>query len=161
MLFSEDFEAHILEIAKFEKEPLALTSPLDRWLYFLRNAEHLTADALPESLNQPIIQRAMKELAMLTKDQLERERYEARVKLQRDEISRMLGARLDGRDEGLAEAVINSIHAVQGALGQALTPREDLEKMSLADLRALFQKYTEDIARLGAKAASDSAANSR
>ena len=37
---------------------------------------------------------------MLSQDDLERERYLARVKLQRDELSRLYSAREEGREEG-------------------------------------------------------------
>ncbi|HZK80130.1 MAG TPA: Rpn family recombination-promoting nuclease/putative transposase, partial [Humisphaera sp.] len=63
---SEDIEFHVLELPKFTKTLAELESGLDIWLYFLRFAEKIDAEALPAVLQKPSILRAVEELKMLT-----------------------------------------------------------------------------------------------
>ena len=79
--FSRDLAFHILELPKFKKKPEELSNGPDIWLYFLRHAEKMDAEALPVSLEQPLVKRALEDLRMLTQQDIERERYEARAKL--------------------------------------------------------------------------------
>lgn len=79
-MLSQDIEFHILELPKFTKTLNQLDSGLDLWLYFLRFAEKIDTATLPTALQQPSILRAMEELKMLTQTDIERERYEARLK---------------------------------------------------------------------------------
>jgi predicted transposase/invertase (TIGR01784 family) len=78
--FTQDIEFHVLELPKFRKTAEDLTSGLDIWLYFLRHAEKMDPEALPAALQRPLVVRALEELKVLTQDDLERERYEARRK---------------------------------------------------------------------------------
>jgi len=75
----------MIEIPKFKKSLPELETDLDFWLYFLKNGEGLDADALPSELNRPEIRQAMEILKMLTQDDLERELYEGRLKVKRDQ----------------------------------------------------------------------------
>ena len=77
-----------------------MQDPLDVWLYFFRYAEELDSEQLPSALDMAEIHQAMEELKVLSQNDLERERYLARVKLQRDELSRLYSAREEGREEG-------------------------------------------------------------
>lgn len=120
--FTSDLALHMLELPKFTKAAEHLTGPLDVWLYFLRHAETLDTEALPPSLQTPQVQRALGELTMLTQSDLERERYEARLKWQRDERSRLTSA----REEGRREEVLKRIHLCQRLLRQPLTPAEEV-----------------------------------
>ena len=103
---TEDLEIHLLELPKFLRRPEELVDPLDRWLYFMRYAEQMDVDAFPDALDTPVISRAMEELKMLTQNDLERERYEARVKLQRDAITSIKAARLEGIAEGRKDGLV-------------------------------------------------------
>ena len=85
--FTDDLAIHMLELPKFTRLADELTTELDEWLYFLRYAEKLDTEALPPALRVEEIQQAMEVLAMLTQSDLERERYEARLKLERDRLS--------------------------------------------------------------------------
>lgn len=44
---------HILDLVKFDKPVEHLATALDRWLFFLRHAEELDADSLPDPLDVP------------------------------------------------------------------------------------------------------------
>ncbi len=69
--FSQDLAFHILELPKFKKKPEELQGGPDIWLYFLRHAEKMDAEALPVSLEQPLVKRALEDLKMLTKQDIE------------------------------------------------------------------------------------------
>src|SRR5262249_25082435 len=123
----------------------------------LKNAEQLDSAALPSPLRRASIQRAVKELTMLTKE--ERERYESRVKAQRDEVSRMRSAKLDGleegcvegRAEGRADALCDTILSLTKSLGQP-PGKQDLAKLSPAELQALHDRLLADVSAAIARA---------
>jgi predicted transposase/invertase (TIGR01784 family) len=95
---TEHQELHLLEIPKFHREIEDLREPLDFWLYFLKNGKDLDADALPGPLDRPEIRKAMEVLKVFSQSELERDRYENRVKGQRD-----LMALKRERDEAVRE----------------------------------------------------------
>src|SRR5438445_9614512 len=110
--FTDDLKVHTLELPKFEKSAAELETDLDIWLYFLRHAGKMDTDALPAALQQhPLARRAAEELKMLTQTDLERERYEARRKAQLDYNTGLKVARMEGREEGLAEGKTQRIMA--------------------------------------------------
>lgn len=148
--FTEDLALRILELPKFTRSVEQLTEPLDVWLYFLRHGAQLDHGALPEALNLPGIRRALEDLTVLTQDQLERERYESRLKAQRDERSRLLYAEDEGmargmargleqgleqgREEGRTEILVRHIHFCQRLLKHPLTPAEQLREMPVEEM---------------------------
>lgn len=80
----------------------------------------------------------MEELQMLTQTDLERERYEARLKAQSDLITRIDAARREGREEGResgrAEEKIATILFCERLLHEAASPVEALRALSLKEL---------------------------
>lgn len=145
-LFTNHVALHILELSKFNKEIGELTTPLDRWLYFLRHATELDTDVLPKSLDVAELRWAMGNLMMISQSKQERERYESRLKMQRD-VYTALAEKLDeGRAEGRAEHV----QFLQKSLRQPVTPLAELRSLSAADLQSLAaQLESELVARLG------------
>lgn len=98
---SDDILIVILELPKFKKSAEQISSPIDQWLYFLCHALELDSEKLPNSLKNSDIQRAIEVLVMLSQDDLERMRYQARQKALTDERSRLHSAHLEGVEEGL------------------------------------------------------------
>ena len=84
LCLAEHLEIHVLEIGKFRRALEMLREPLDFWLYFLQNGKELDADALPGRLARPEIRHAMEVLKVFSQSELERDRYENRLKAQRD-----------------------------------------------------------------------------
>jgi predicted transposase/invertase (TIGR01784 family) len=156
---SEDMEFHLLELPKFTKSADELQSGLEIWLYFLRHAEKMDTEALPMALHQePLVQRALEELKMLTQSDIERERYEARRKAQLDhntglKVARMEGreegrveGREEGREEGLTKGVkIGMIHFSERLLNRPQTSTEQLAGLSLEDLTRLADDLQEQL----------------
>jgi predicted transposase/invertase (TIGR01784 family) len=81
---TDDLVVHVIELPKFTRTLAELRTPLDFWLYFLKNGGELDADALPDALNRPDQQKAMGVLKMLAQSDVERELYEGRLKAKRD-----------------------------------------------------------------------------
>jgi predicted transposase/invertase (TIGR01784 family) len=165
--FRDDVEAHVLELPRFTRTARQLRSPLDVRCYFLCHAETLEPANLAAALQIPLIQQAVEVLTVLTQDELERERYEARLKAQRDhasftnyaqdlakrELEKGLQQGLEkgrkeglekGRKEGLQKGeLVGRVHAYRDLLQQPLTPAEELLALPLDQLARL----TEDLKR--------------
>jgi hypothetical protein len=103
----------------------------------LRHAAGLDPDHLPPTLDVPAIRRAMEVLKVFTQDEQEREIYEARLKLQRDQISWAQEAR-DAEERGIKKGLVEQIHLCQELLKQSPTPAAELDPRSQEDLRAIL-----------------------
>jgi predicted transposase/invertase (TIGR01784 family) len=109
IVFSNDIEIITLEVPKFTKSAETIKTPLEQWMYFLRFGDKLDIDNLPETINAPGIHEALEVLQVMSKSRLERDRYEARLKVIQDEQSRLYGAREVGLKEGLKEGLEKGI----------------------------------------------------
>ena len=84
LVLTDDLDIHVLELVKFQQTVENLNSPLDFWLYFLKNGASLDADALPAELDTRELQQAMEVLKMFSQDEMARELYQGRLKAERD-----------------------------------------------------------------------------
>jgi predicted transposase/invertase (TIGR01784 family) len=126
VVFSEQMQMHLLEIPKFKMAHDELRTPLEGWVYFLKHGAELDPEQLPLALHRPDYQQALEEMKMMTKDELERDIYENRLKAQRDFAAATEEAeergRNEGRNEGLAVGVlIGRIQYCQQLLRQPIT----------------------------------------
>lgn len=162
-LFTDQMAVHILELPKFTKTVKQLATPLDRWLYFLRHARDLDADALPGPLDVPEVRSALGDLLMISRS--DRERYESRQKLQRDvytalaeaeEIGEARGVekglrqgieqgREEGRTEGQAEGRRALIESFQKLLRREALSREQLQRLSMPELEDLAARLQSEL----------------
>jgi predicted transposase/invertase (TIGR01784 family) len=158
LVFADDLLLVSLELPKFTRTAEQLSDPLEVWLYFLKHAAELDNDYLPTALDTPEIRRAMEELTVLSQSDLERERYLARVKFQRDELSRLVSAREDGLEQGRQEGLeqgrqeglekgqlIGVIQTYQRMLKQPVTPAEQLLDLAPANLKRLVQQLEQQL----------------
>jgi predicted transposase/invertase (TIGR01784 family) len=144
LLFADDLEVHILELPKFQKSDVELLDGLDIWIYFLRHAAKIDSDALPKALDYPLLLRALEELKMISKSDVERERYEARRKAQLDYDTGMEAARMEGISEGRTEGLvrgekIGAIRTYERLLQRLETPPEQLMFLSMEELARLAE----------------------
>jgi predicted transposase/invertase (TIGR01784 family) len=147
-----DLDLHILELPKFQKSVTELTSTRDKWPYFLRHAEMMDPDALPEVFQAPIFTRAFQELDMLSHTELERERYEARRKSQLDHNSFMNAARREGLQEGeqrgeervRRDGFIRLVQMCERLLKRPITPHEELSTLPTEQLALLAQRLDQE-----------------
>jgi predicted transposase/invertase (TIGR01784 family) len=110
VVLTPHLQIDVLELPKFQQGAEELGEPLEQWLYFLQHAEDLDTAQVPPRLQVTEIQQALEELHMLSQNDLEREQYEARLRVQRDESIKLKAARLfeeagykRGREQGLTE----------------------------------------------------------
>jgi len=102
-------------------------------VYFLKNGETLDDKALPATIDDAAIREAVEELMVLSKPDLEREIYEGREKMRRDENRRMRHALQQGLQQGRSERedagiekgkLIGQILLLQPCLGSSLHRRK-------------------------------------
>jgi predicted transposase/invertase (TIGR01784 family) len=96
--FNDVMEIHVLNL---ERLPLDEDSKLVDWLRFLRAEEEEEFKMV--AAKNPVINEAYCKLQIMSEDEANRMIYEARLKAQRDEYSRMRGAHAEGREEGQRE----------------------------------------------------------
>lgn len=107
-------------------------------MYFLRHGDELDTAALPASLQAPEIRQAMEELIVVSQSDLERERYKARLKFQRDQASSLQCALEEGIEKGLAKGdLIGRVRLCQHLLKLPVLSHESLQIMTLEQLTAL------------------------
>ncbi|MBI3822209.1 MAG: PD-(D/E)XK nuclease family transposase, partial [Planctomycetes bacterium] len=152
LLFSDRQEMHVIELPKFRKSAEDLADTLEGWCYFLKNAADMDSTALPKKMQTPAVKHAMEVLTVISKTDLEREKYLAAVRYERDHRSIVNYAEKSRKEleqtqqkltlaEQQAEtarrdAQVSRIHLCQRLLKQPLTPRDELSALSLAELEA-------------------------
>jgi predicted transposase/invertase (TIGR01784 family) len=153
LLLGKDIEIHLIELPKFNRPAEGCQTPLERWCYFLKHGATLDADNLPASLNVPTIRKALEVLKVLSQDQIERQRYEDRLKAQRDAATREYfsqNAHRLGLEKGLEEGreqgeVVGRIQLAQRLLRQTVTPREELLRLPPEELATLAQQLEQQL----------------
>ena len=148
--FSDRLLIHVIEFPRFMNAVDNLSGTLEEWVYLLRNAEQMDPGQLPEPLAQPVYSNAMKEWQMLTQNDLERERYNARLKLARDERGIIKAAREAGREEGREEgrqegAIAGRVQLLEELLGLPVTAMDALTQLSLTHLHELARKLSDQL----------------
>lgn len=120
--FSDHLAIHVVEIPKFLRRLDELQEDLERWTYFLRHGDELDGSSLPEPLAIPEIAQATGTLTMLSLNDAERDLYEARLMLRRDETARAAYAINKGREEGFRTLLLRM---GQRRFGEAPQPIQD------------------------------------
>jgi predicted transposase/invertase (TIGR01784 family) len=152
LIFSDHQVIHLIELPKFQLKVEELTEPLELWCYFLKHAASLDKDSLPEALRIPAVRQAMEVLSMLSQSEIERDRYEARLKYERDQMARTEEAHEKGREKGLLEGrekgllegrekmqrevFVQRIQFCQRLLKVTVTPQEELLALTNVELEA-------------------------
>lgn len=102
---TEDLQIHLLQLTYLTvtRENLATASPMERWAYFLLNAETMSEDELRELFPEPEFVEAIGVLKVIHETPEKMHEYSARLKLQLDEIARMDYAIDEARKVALQE----------------------------------------------------------
>jgi len=101
----KDFEFTFIELPKFNKKLDELESILDKWIFFIRNAEAL--EIIPEQLKTPKeLKEAFEEAVQVVWNKKELEVYEYIEKKERDELSALKTAERKGEKKGEKKAKI-------------------------------------------------------
>ena len=106
-ILTSDLQIHLLELSKLQVDARNVyhATAAERWAYFLRHAERLTEVEIRRLFPDPEIVEAAGVLEMISKTPTQRMLYDARLKLLRDEESRLRGARQEGLQEGLEQGL--------------------------------------------------------
>ncbi|SEH04287.1 Rpn family recombination-promoting nuclease/putative transposase [Candidatus Venteria ishoeyi] len=92
-----------LEMPKFKKTEAQLKTHFDKWLYLLKNLEHLTNR--PAKLQERIFQKLLKQAEIANYNEQEYAEYEESLKVYRDLKNSIDTAFDDGRLQGRAEGI--------------------------------------------------------
>ena len=131
----EDMEFHFLELPKMRALKRPPQTPLEKWLYYLSNAEGEIMDQIAEEI--PMIQKARMCEELFVQVGHERQLYDLREKDLQDMVSLQKHARQEGRKDGMKEALCR---VAQNML------REDMPPALVAKVTELSP---EDVAALG------------
>lgn len=142
LVFSEDLVFHTLELPKYDAEShnTAVLGSLEKWLYFLKHAEHLDAGQLAERLVDEAYREAVGVLEMISRSPEDRQFYEARLKFLHDEQARLIAAKEEGRAEG---TLVGKIQLLQQLLGDKEASISDLLQRSSVELNTLLLELQE------------------
>lgn len=162
LVFTDDLVFHTLELPKFAraKSEISGCSAIEKWLYFLKHAEHAEASELVERLVDPEFEEAIGVLNMISRTPEERQLYEARIKFLHDQEAQMIAARMEGIEKGIEKGMergiekgreegeqIGQLKVYQQLLGLPQTPSTELHRLlpgELANLIADLQQQLRD-----------------
>src|SRR5262245_7456691 len=85
-------------------------------------------------------------ITVMTQSEWERERYEARRKLQHDQITLLSAAEQRGEARGRGEGDVARIHLCQRQLKRRLTPRDELLAMPAEQRQRLADELEKEVA---------------
>ena len=139
-VFCPELEIHVLELPKFRADENAVVTPLDQWLFFLREAQNLDPEHRPSCLTLPTIHKAIEELQMINRNEADHELYQEHRKHWLDEQAR----RLDARAEGI---ILGRIQLLESLLGREPTPIEQLDLKRIVELRQIEADLRVELAK--------------
>jgi predicted transposase/invertase (TIGR01784 family) len=146
-------EIHLLELPKYSPldDNLQIADPRDQWMYFFRRAEGSTVEELLDRLPDPVFKRAVGVLEMISRTPDQRRHYDARLKWELDENTRIQTAfeegEIKGREEGREEGEIKLIQTLQEILGGPVSDAAVFQARSLEQLRAMTDELRKKIQR--------------
>ena len=108
-----------LQMPLFSKSESELKTRQDKWVYFLKNLESF--DSIPSILCEPVFEQAFHTAELAAMSEQERERYEANLKIYRDNLAVLKTAMIEGEAKGRAEGRAEGI-----AEGEAKGRIEDI-----------------------------------
>ena len=116
----------------------------------MQNADKLTPEDICRLFPDEEIAEAAGVLEMISQTPEQLMLYNARLKFQRDEVARILQARLEGREEGRQEGeeigeARGRIVILQELLGQRVWTAEEFAKCAAAQLNALADQLQQQL----------------
>ena len=131
---------------------------MEKWLYFLRHAEHLEPGELTDRLGDAAYHDAVGVLEMISRSPEDRQFYDARQKFIHDEEGRLVAARQEGSEEGREEgrekgreegSLAGKIQLLQQILGEPESSTESLTGRSLQELASLLDDLQRQLRERG------------
>ena len=145
LVLTDDLQVHFLELPKYNRgvRPLTAASPVEKWAHLFRYGSEMTSEEIARLLVEAEFIEAAGVLEMIAQSPQERERYEARLKFERDQIWRIKTAKDEGIQEGVAQGIekgiergkyLGQIPLLQSLLGLLETPSSELALMEPGEL---------------------------
>lgn len=145
-------QIHLIELSKSRatRDNIDKFDALERWSYFLAQADRYSAEELRVLLPEPTFDAAIGVLEMIARNPEQRLAYDARLKLQRDEAARIAYAREEGREEGRDEGeLIGAVRVLEMILGLPLTDKDVLSRIDKAMLESRIEAMQRQIRERG------------
>jgi predicted transposase/invertase (TIGR01784 family) len=124
-------EFHFIELTKFTKQLEDLKTLLDKWIYFLKEAD--TLRAIPPSLQEPLLKEAFDVLEQGSWSMEELTAYDKILDDERSFASQIDTAAKEGRQEGRQEG------REEGRWEEKMRLAEQLLKSNMLDVPAIAQ----------------------
>jgi predicted transposase/invertase (TIGR01784 family) len=142
-------EIHLLELPKYTPldDNVQIADPRDQWMYFFRRAEGSTVEELLDRLPDPVFKRAVGVLEMISRTPDQRRHYDARLKWELDENTRIQSAFEEGEIKGREEGEIKLIQTLQEILGGPVSDAAVFQGRSLEQLRVMTEELRKKIQR--------------
>ncbi len=148
-------EIHLLELPKYTPldDNVQIADPRDQWMYFFRRAEGSTVEELLDRLPDPVFKRAVGVLEMISRTPDQRRHYDARLKWELDENTRIQTAfeegeakgKTEGEARGEARVRIELIRTLEELLRLQISSDAELRGKSLEELQQRAQFLQEMI----------------
>ena len=122
-------------------------SALIWWCYFVKHAASLDSDHLPAVLHSPAVERALDVLNVISKTDLERERYLAAERWERDHRMYVRNAENAEKKAENAEkkGMVDRIQRCQRFLKVKLTDDADLYALSIQELESRVKTWEDQL----------------
>lgn len=142
----EDIEFNFIELTKFNKTEKELTGVLEKWIYFIKNAEDL--DVIPDCADFAELREAYEVANRFAWKKEDLEVYEYWAIKDQDEIGAIEYATTKGREEGKKEGkeegreggiLIGKIQLIQNILNIPVTTHEELNKKEIDELTRILE----------------------
>jgi hypothetical protein len=125
-------EIHLLELPKYS--PLddneLIADPRDQWMYFFRRANGSSVDELLDRLPDPVFERAVGVLEMISRTPDQRRHYDARLKWELDENTRIQTAFEEGE-------LFGKMRMLQNLLSLPVSTDKELQLKTRTELETL------------------------
>ena len=148
LCLTDCLQIHLLELPKYTppSDNRVITDPIEQWIYFYRCAKELSFAELTGRLADPVFAEAAGVLEMIARSPQERDFYEARLKVQRDEQARLEAAEERGEARGEARGqLVGRIQLLQQLVGTAESSLEALRDQSLDELVAIERELQQQL----------------
>lgn len=152
LALTDDLQIHLLQLNNLQAtaENVYHATPAERWAYFLQNADKMSSADVRTLFPDVEISEAAGVLEMISQSPEQLMLYNARLKLQRDEVARILRARLEGEEIGEARGkacglLIGRIILLQELLDLPLSTAEQFAGSDEAQLNEMAEQLQQQL----------------
>ena len=156
LILTDDIQIHLLQLKKLRatNKTVYNATPVERWAFFLQNAENLSLGDVCKIFPDDEFTEAAEVLEMISQTPEQMMLYNARLKFQRDEAARLRMALEGGREEGFRDGEAKGrqegrqegrITLLQELLGLPLTTPQEFMQYDLSQLNAFEERLQQQL----------------